>query len=131
VDTTPPIGTILISDGAAYTNSLSVMLSLSATDNSGIVSQMQFSNDDVTYSSPEPYATTKTWTLLDGDGEKTVFVKFKDADGNWSEPVSDTINLDTVAPNLVILYPEDGLLLSDFTERMDSFKNKGALGEIR
>ena len=54
---------------------------------------MQFSNDGATWSSPEPYATTKSWTLEPGDGTKTVYVKFKDNVGNWSIAYSDSIIL--------------------------------------
>jgi hypothetical protein len=56
---------------------------------------MQFSNDNTTYSTPEAYGTTKSWTLLSGDGDKTVYAKFKDYAGNWSTPYSDTIALNT------------------------------------
>lgn len=97
-DTTPPTGTITINGGAATTNTAAVTLTLSATDNAGLVSQMQFSNDGTAYSSPEAYATSKSWTLATGDATKTVYAKFKDAAGNWSAAVTDTIVLDTAAP---------------------------------
>ena len=102
-DTTPPSGTITINAGATHTTSASVTLTLSATDNSGTVSQMQFSNDNTTYAAPEAYAATKAWTLTAGDGTKTVYVKFKDAAGNWSAPVNDTIQLDTAPPTISAL----------------------------
>jgi len=111
-DTTPPTGSITINGGAAATNSVSVTLTLSATDNSGTVSQMQCSNDGVTYSVPEPYATSKTWTLAGGDGTKTVSVKFSDAAANWSSPAGDTITLDTTPPQVVITSPIDGAVIT-------------------
>jgi hypothetical protein len=103
-DTTPPTGTITINNGARYTNAASVTLTLSAKDNTGGsgVSQMQFSNDNKTWSTPETYATTKTWTLKSGDGTKTVYVKYKDVAGNWSSPISSTIILDTSVPATTI-----------------------------
>jgi hypothetical protein len=110
-DTTPPTGTISINSGAAYTKTPAVTLTLSATDNSGTVSQMQFSNDTVTYSTPESYATTKSWTLTSGDGSKSVYVKFSDPKGNWSTPVSDTITLDATPPTITITSPLDGAVL--------------------
>ena len=110
-DTTPPSGSITINNGAAATNSLTVTLTLSATDNSGTVSQMQFSNDNVTYATPETYATSKSWTLSSGDGAKTVYVKFSDPSGNWSTPVSDSITLDTTPPGIAITSPSDGTVL--------------------
>ncbi len=103
-DTTPPTGTIKINNDNQYTNSTSVTLTLSAQDNTGGsgLSQMQFSNNGTTYSTPKAYATTKSWTLTSGDGTKTVYVKYKDVAGNWSSPVSDTIVLDTTPPVISI-----------------------------
>ena len=53
---------------------------------------MSFSNDELQWSDPEPYTTTKFWTLSPGAGTKTVFVQFRDAAGNWmTEPAQDQI----------------------------------------
>jgi len=91
-DTVPPTGTITINSGAAETYTPVVTLTLTCSDNVGC-SQMQFSNDNVTYSTTEAYGTTKSWTLSAGYGTKTVYVKYKDVAGNWSTPYSDTIDL--------------------------------------
>jgi hypothetical protein len=97
-DTVAPSGSITINGGADYTNITSVTLDLSATDVSG-VTEMIISNDGVFDTEiPEPYATSKTWTLTAGDGKKTVYVKFKDSAGNWSSAYSDAITLDSSAP---------------------------------
>lgn len=173
LDTTPPIGSILINSGSPYTNSYTVNLTLEAIDTGSGMGQgawMCFSNDNLTWSSPEPYASTKAWVLsrLPGDvsgngrldiadallisqhlaglrqltpqeqsladvnqngrvdiadallirqvlvglrpslptnkdGPKTVYVKFKDAAGNWSIAYSATIILDTTPPALPII----------------------------
>jgi len=97
LDSTPPIGTISINSGAGSTNHANVTLALSCNDASGC-SQMQLSSDGVTDTSPEAFATTKTWTLTSGDESKTVYVKFKDSAGNWSTPYGASILLDTSAP---------------------------------
>lgn len=99
-DTTPPTGTVSINGGAASTNTTAVTLTLTATDQGGLVTQMQCSNDPVTYTAPEAYATTTVWTLSTGDGSKTVSVKYGDAAGNWSQAATATIVLDTTAPTL-------------------------------
>ncbi len=91
IDNTPPIGTITINNNDAYTNLTQITLTLSASDSESGVDKMSFSNDNITYSGPENYSTTKDWTLTEGDGEKTVYVKFSDKAGNLSEPYSDTI----------------------------------------
>jgi YD repeat-containing protein len=107
VDTVPPTGTITINSGAAVTNNPSVTLTLTCSDNVGC-SQMQFSNDNVTYSTPETYGPTKSWTLSPGDGAKTVYAKFKDAAGNWSASYSDTIDLDSYTKSLLHMNGTDG-----------------------
>src|SRR6185369_9604166 len=68
---------VKINDGAAITTSTSVTLTLSADDALGVAT-MQFSNDGVNYSAEEPYAATKSWNLTPGDGNKAVYVRFRD-----------------------------------------------------
>lgn len=97
-DTAPPSGTLKINDDAPYSRSATVTLTLSATDNAGTVTRMRFSNDNVTFTPAEPFATAKRWDLSAGDGEKTAYGKFQDAAGNWSNAVADTIVLDTTPP---------------------------------
>ena len=98
-DTIPPTGTVTINSGSAYTNSSTATLTLSCSDSESGCSQMQFSNDNANWSTPEAYVTSTMWTLTSGDGTKTVYVKFKDTPGNWSSAYSDTIILDTTAPS--------------------------------
>ncbi len=108
-DTTPPSGTIKINNDAPYTRTTSVTLNLSATDTGGSgLYQMRFSNDNITWSTPEAYATTKNWTLTSGNGTRTVYAKFSDKAGNWSNAVSDTIILDTTKPTISYIsdYPD-------------------------
>ena len=61
---------------------------------------MQFSNNGITFTAEEPYATSKTWTLTAGDGIKTLYVRFRDGslpNGALHSPVHATIVLDTTA----------------------------------
>ncbi len=100
VDNQAPSGTILINGGASATNSLSATLTLSATDLFSPVTQMRFSNTGSSFSTAENFATTKAWTLATGTGTKIVYAQFKDAAGNWSASVTDTIAWDTTAPTI-------------------------------
>jgi subtilisin family serine protease len=101
VDKTLPTGSILINNNAAYTNSTSVTLNLSATDAGGSgLDKMQFSNNGTTWSTAEAYATKKAWVLTTGNGTKTVYTKFSDKAGNWSGVYADTIILDTTKPSI-------------------------------
>ncbi|MBI5198088.1 MAG: hypothetical protein HZA19_05700 [Nitrospirae bacterium] len=97
-DITPPTGTISINDGAAYTTSTTVTLTLSCSDDGSGCSQMQFSNDGTAWSAWEAYAASKLSTLTTGDGDKTVYARYQDGSGNISSNYSDTITLDTVTP---------------------------------
>ena len=80
VDNQAPTGTIVINSGATATNSRNATLTLSASDALSSVTQMRFSNTGTgAFSTAEPFATTKAWTLSSGAGTKTVFVQFKDS----------------------------------------------------
>ncbi len=107
-DTTPPIGSISINSGAPTTNTVSVTLTLSCIDSSSGCAQMQFSNDSTNWSTPEPYATAKAWTLSSGDGTKTVYAAFKDNAGNWSSAYSSTITLNTSGPTTMTITASAG-----------------------
>ncbi|HEY4743625.1 MAG TPA: chitobiase/beta-hexosaminidase C-terminal domain-containing protein, partial [Desulfuromonadaceae bacterium] len=98
------IGSIQINSGAAYTKGTAVTLTLSATDPQGVAS-MQFSNDGTTYSTPETYATSKSWTLASGDGLKTVYVKYIDTLGTAYPAYTAQITLDTVVPTTTATPP--------------------------
>jgi hypothetical protein len=99
IDSTAPTSpSIIINAGATYTTSTSVSLTLSATDAVG-VTQMCISNDTTTCTARETYTTTKTRTLANTQGTRTVYVKFRDAALNESAQVNDTIIFDNVAPS--------------------------------
>lgn len=97
-DITPPTGTISINNGALYTVSTSVTLTLSCNDSGTGCNQMQFSNDGNTWSALEVYTTSKVWLLSDGEGNKTVYVQYRDNAGNTSSSYADTVILDTIPP---------------------------------
>jgi sugar lactone lactonase YvrE len=101
IETVKPKGTLAINGGVATVYSTIVTLTLSCSDMGGSCDQMQFSNDNVTYTAPETYSTTASWSLTSGSGSKTVYAKYKDLTGNWSDPVSATVLLvvDTTPPS--------------------------------
>lgn len=114
--TTPPTNTsIVIAGGAANTLVREVTLTLAATD----ATQMAISNtSDFSGASWETYATSKSWTLTAGDGTKTVYAKFRDAGGDVSTAVSDTIILGTstgseTPSSSTSIYPDGTLIKSD------------------
>ena len=99
-DQRPPTGSITINNGAAFTNRTQVALGLSATDPDGAVVSMSFSTDGRNWSPEEPYQTTRSFNLPAGDGPKTVYVRYRDRAGNYSNPATDAITLDTQAPRI-------------------------------
>jgi hypothetical protein len=95
LDTAAPSGSIQINGNAVFTTTTAVTLNINATDATSGMYQMRFSSDNVTWTSPEAYNTTKPWTLTGADGSKPVYVQFLDNAGNWSGSSNDTIKLCT------------------------------------
>ncbi|HXG47900.1 MAG TPA: Calx-beta domain-containing protein, partial [Methylomirabilota bacterium] len=95
-DITPPAGQIVIEGGLSLTTNRVVRLDVAATDNSGVVAEMRFSNTNNQSWGPwGPFATNATWSLDAGVGTRTVFAQFRDRSGNVSALTNDTIELDT------------------------------------
>lgn len=92
LDKTAPTGDITAS--SITTNPPTVTLALSATDPASENIQMHFSNDNISWSNWEPYAPLKTWNLLGGNDQKTVFVQFMD-DAGLSSTYSYKLTLET------------------------------------
>ncbi|WPK14036.1 S-layer homology domain-containing protein [Lysinibacillus louembei] len=99
IDQTAPDGVLTINNGNQWTNNVNVTLMLSGL--SSDTHEMQISNDPADFDDHSgwlPKAATVGWTLTPGDGEKTVYVRFKDQAGNISGVVNDSIKLLTAAP---------------------------------
>lgn len=99
LDRTAPSGTVAIDAGAARASTPVVNVSAAATDAGSGLSQISISNDGAAWTT-RAYAPTQAWTLTAIDGERTVFIRLRDAAGNWSTTLSDTILLDTIAPSV-------------------------------
>jgi len=112
-DTTAPTGSMTINGGAIDTTSTDVVLGLSASDDVSGVYSMSFSNDGVSYSDWESYATSKSWVLAGSDGPKIVYVRYSDNAGNISSVYTDTINLDTSVQSEYGLSINEGALFTN------------------
>lgn len=111
LDTLAPDGlTLSINDGALYTTSATVTLSISMTDEASAGYQMKIWGiegvADEGSATWETYATTKSVTLVAGDGLKTVSIKVRDDVGNESAVVTDTITLDTAVSAVSVTGPD-------------------------
>ncbi|MDF2959460.1 MAG: tandem-95 repeat protein [Paenibacillus sp.] len=101
IDKTPPAeGSIQINGGASLTRERQVSLQLSSSDAESGVTEMRFSLNGLAWDEWEAYQVTKDWVLSAGDGEKTLYVQYRDAVGNESSSTMDSIILDTAAPGL-------------------------------
>jgi hypothetical protein len=91
-----PSGTVLINNGDAYTKSRSVTVNVTTT--SGVATQVCLSAS-TTCSSWKTYGPSVAFTLIAGDGNKTVYVWWKNSSGVASDnPSSSSIILDATAP---------------------------------
>lgn len=95
IDKAAPVATVQINNGEAFTNQTVVSLNMTATDSNGV--SMAFSNDGVSWSGLEPFAATKQWGLSNGEGNKTVHVKFVDEADNETIQTASVI-LDQTKP---------------------------------
>jgi len=109
LDRTPPTGAVMASK--IENSPDNVMLTITAGDNSdaleilnlsrldhsygipdiGIKDMMIWNSADFTGATWERLTAKKQWPLASGDGDKNVYVKFRDVAGNESQPVVVTI----------------------------------------
>ncbi len=86
---------LIINNGNEYTNSSEVVLSLWAED----AYQVAVSNNpDFSGGYWENYKETKKWDLIEGEGRRTVYAKFRNEEGSVTEVISASIIVDTTPP---------------------------------
>lgn len=111
LDTLAPQGlSIKLNNGSQYTTSKSVTLGISLSDASTTGYQMKVwgisGAETEADASWETYAASKSITLLNNDGLKTVYVKVRDDVYNETATASATITLDTSVPSVTITGPD-------------------------
>jgi hypothetical protein len=98
LDTTPPLVELVIDGGATYTRARNVTVELNLTENFWALDM------ELNPGGPYPGAgwqdmdSVFTYMLPQGDGEKTIRARARDAAGNVGPPADDDIILDTIAP---------------------------------
>jgi Zn-dependent metalloprotease len=106
-DAARPSGSVTIAGGAERVASARVRVRIAASDEGAGVSRMRISNRGtlrnglLRYAIEMPYQPELRWLLTDrawggaaGGGQKQVFVQLRDRAGNWSQVVSDSVELD-------------------------------------
>ena len=120
VDLTAPTGSI---STGTYTNSRTITISISASDNLSGVYQMKVWQDGETEPEWESYASSKSITLTGNDGSKTINAKFKDTAGNamtTATTCSTTLDLDE--PDAAItLYKSDNATIEPAKVKVRGF----------
>ena len=118
LDRTPPTGSVMINEDMPYTGTAEVTLSLYAIDYGGSTNEVLGLTNEVLVSRMASYETMRVtdWTWLGGinkykgtianywfdyptmNGNRTVYVIFKDNAGNTSTATQDSIVLNTTLP---------------------------------
>jgi putative cell wall-binding protein len=125
IDRTPPSGSININKSAECTSNHKVTIDFEARDSLCDALWMQVSNNDLFEQATwTPYNMWIPWQLEDGEGERTVYVRFMDGAGNQSAIYWDTIYVDTTAPVITLLGSETITL-----EVGERYNDPGALAE--
>ncbi len=111
LDSTAPAGvSVSINNGAAYCTTTAVTLKVTTSDASTTGYQMKIWGTSAAATeaaaSWESFAASKSVALPTGDGAKTVSLKLRDALGNESAAVTDSITLDTAVPVVTVTGPD-------------------------
>ena len=111
LDTLAPSGvSITINEGAQYTTTAEVQLTIGCSDGNTTGYQMKIwgigGATTESAASWETFSTSKVVTLPGSDGLKTVYVKVRDDVYNESSAASDSITLNTAVPAVTITGPD-------------------------
>jgi hypothetical protein len=100
LDQTAPEVTLDVADGKSFTDSRTVSVHIQATDAGSGLMDMRFRR--VTIGGPWEgwlaYQDHYTWSVTLGDGSKTIEAQVRDRAGNVSTVASDSVTLDSTAP---------------------------------
>lgn len=131
LDTTIPYGSVTINNGNTYTNSTTITLNLSATDDVGVtgyyISNVYLipSKSDTGWTSvskTENFNTNTSYTFngnYANGSTLTIYAWFRDAFGNISNVASDSIMLDEDDPIITILSPTSNSTLTTEDNTID------------
>jgi len=99
---------VVINSGSDYTNSLSVSISMTHTDSSGITGYYISESSTappisasgwVIVSTSSSFSQTVSHTFSSGSGTKTIYVWYRNSNGTVSNSYSDSIVYETTAPS--------------------------------
>jgi hypothetical protein len=104
-DGTPPAwGSFKINNDTIYTTSTNIMLDTICAVDTGIGGTQVAYGNTANPTNRTSCSATMIWTLLTGNGTKTVYMRFKDSFNNTTNDITDTIILDTQSPTATVIY---------------------------
>jgi hypothetical protein len=117
-DVTAPTARLVANRGAGLINTLVVELQLLNISEPVTHMRVAGSLEGLSAAAWEPFSATTSFTLTGADGVKVIYGQLRDAHGNVSEPMANTVRLDreppmseagplppfTVSPNLFVPY---------------------------
>lgn len=107
LDTIPPQNPAASVAQGEYTRDNVINLNLTAQDASEMIISENIDFAGVVW---EPYLEAKSFNVSSGDGEKSIWIKYRDRAQNETTPVSDMIILDATAPIITITRPSNSLI---------------------
>lgn len=138
LDTLAPAGlSISLDDGALYTNSTSVQLKVTISDENTSGYQMKIwgvnGAAEEGNASWETFTTTKTITLPTGEGQKTINVKVRDDVGNETSAATASIILKTTLPVVTVTGPDKARIskVSGFDTSIINFTSSDVFAEYK
>jgi hypothetical protein len=104
----PVVNSVTVNQGSVWSNSLSVILDIDASDNNDTAFLSAIAQMNINNSGWQPFSASSSYTLSPGDGVRTVSVSVKDGSGNESAAGTGTANIDTAGPEITNLSLNNG-----------------------
>jgi len=102
LDTTAPVGSVVLNGGATFTNAAGCTAALAATDSGSGVADFRRRVGTGAFAAWESMATSHEVPLPGSDGERVVEIRYRDGAGNVSEAARDSIVVDRTAPTVSV-----------------------------
>ncbi|MFI5100216.1 MAG: PPC domain-containing protein, partial [Actinomycetes bacterium] len=118
-DKTPPsVTSLTLGDASGSANSLTVNVTLAATDDLSGLAGMAFSLDGTSWTAWTPYAKSSSWTFEGEDGTHTLWAKVQNGVGLESAPLAASVRIDTVPPHAIRFDPAPGAQVEGLRPRL-------------
>lgn len=122
LDTVKPTGSFKFSGNGQYFNNQITTLILNAQDSLSGVAEVQISNEPTFTGRPwDTFLGNKQWEVLPGEGEKTVYLRYRDQAGNISDTYPQTAILDMTPPTGTLKIKSKDGMPKTYSRAVDAF----------